>query len=268
MAPVRTHLPENLCTPSPPPHKKSAQNLVPGSQVHASAHGRHAVIIRSLTPLELFAMFFGISQLVIPVTDLERASRLWRDVTGFTEACRGEGFVDIDTGGAMLRLMQVQTVESHISVRLLVSDVLQAEQTLLAAGAAPRYAPMKTPALEEIACVTDPDGHAILLWRALSEDEWGFVPELPKQGEWTPEAEDLLKRLLAHVPAIFRMLARRKTTRVIEQIAAEEHSAVTRELVIKGYITASAKVTRFRAVGPLRAEGINPDDYQAEFDYE
>ena len=94
------------------------------------------------------------------------------------------------------------------------------------------------------------------------------MPDLPKQGQWLAEAEDLLKRLLAHVPALFRMLARRKTTRVIEQLAQEAQSSVTRELVIKGYITASAKITRFRLVEPLRAEGINPADYQAEFDYE
>lgn len=214
-------------------------------------------------------MFFGISHLVMPVTDLERTALFWRDVIGFAEARRGEGYVDIDSGSAVLRLMQVQTVESRVSVQLQVSDVGQAYQTLLAAGAAPRYAPMKTAELEEMACATDPDGHAIVLCRTLTEDEWGFVPELPKQqGEWTPEAEDLLKRLLAHVPALFRMLARRKTTRVIEQMAEEAKSPVTRELVIKGYITASAKITRFRLVEPLRAEGINPDDYQAEFDYE
>ena len=64
------------------------------------------------------------------------------------------------------------------------------------------------------------------------------------------------------------MLVRRKTTRVIEQMAVEAQSPVTRELVIKGYITSSAKVTRFRLVEPLRAEGIDPADYQAEFDYE
>jgi len=70
------------------------------------------------------------------------------------------------------------------------------------------------------------------------------------------------------VPALFRMLARRKTTRVIEMMAKEAQSPVTRELVIKGYITSSAKVTRSRLIEPLRAEGINPDDYKAEFDYE
>lgn len=111
-------------------------------------------------------------------------------------------------------------------------------------------------------------GHAIILWRTLTEDEWGFVPDIPKQGEWYPEAEQLLKRLLSHVPALFRMLARRKTTRVIELLAAELKSPVTTEIVIKGYITASAKVTRFRLIAPLKAEGIDPEKYREEFDYE
>ena len=213
-------------------------------------------------------MFFGISHLVVHVVNLERAVGFWRDVVGFSEMRRGEGYVDIDSGNVALRLIQVPAVEAKVAVRLTVLDVGKAYQTLLAAGAASRYAPMRTPELEEMAGVTDFDGHSIVLWRALTEDEWGFVPELPKQGEWTPEAEDLLKRLLSHVPALFRMLARRKTTRVIEQMANEEHSAVTRELVIKGYITSSAKVTRYRLVEPLRAEGINPDDYPEEFAYE
>lgn len=213
-------------------------------------------------------MFFGISHLIVPVTALDASAALWGDVMGFTAVQRGDGFVDMDTGSATLRLLQVQKVESSVSLRLQVSDVTAAYGALLAAGAASRYAPMKTPQLEEMACVSDADGHAIVLWRALSEDEWGFVPELPKQGEWLPDAEDLLKRLLTHVPALFRMLARRKTTRVIEQLAAEAHSPVTQEWVIKGYISASAKITRFRLVEPLRAEGINPDDYRAEFEYE
>ena len=213
-------------------------------------------------------MFFGISHLVVPVTQLERSSALWCEVMGFAAVQHGDGFVDIDTGSASLRLLQVQAVEAPVALRLQVGDVPQSYQALLTAGLASRYAPMKTPQLEEMACVTDADGHAITLWRALTEDEWGFVPDLPKQGQWLAEAEDLLKRLLAHVPALFRMLARRKTTRVIEQLAQEAQSSVTRELVIKGYITDSAKITRFRLVEPLRAEGINPADYQAEFDYE
>ena len=214
-------------------------------------------------------MFFGISHLIVPTTQLEAATRLWCQAMGFGEVRRGDGYVDVDTGSAVLRLLQVPAVESKLSLRLQVGDVEKAYQTLLAAGAASRYAPMQTPELEAMACVSDADGHSIVLWRPLTEDEWGFVPELPKQqGEWSAEAEDLLKRLLSHVPALFRMLVRRKTTRVIEQMAAEAKSPVTRELVIKGYITSSAKVTRFRLVEPLRAEGIDPADYQAEFDYE
>ena len=213
-------------------------------------------------------MFFGVSHLVVPVTDLERAAKLWRDIMGFAEARKGEGYLDIESGNIAIRLMQVPAVESKASFRLTVLNVPEAYQALLDGGATSRYEPMRTPELEEMACVTDPDGHSIVLWRALNEDEWGFVPELPKQGEWLPDAEDLLQRLLKHVPAFFRMLARRKTTRVIEMLAKEAQSPVTRELVIKGYITSSAKVTRYRLIEPLRAEGINPDDYREDFDYE
>lgn len=213
-------------------------------------------------------MFFGVSHLVVPVTDVDRAARLWRDVMGFAEARRGEDYVDIDTGNVAIRLIRVPAVEARLSLRVSVLKVPDAYQALLDVGATSRYEPTRTPDLEEIACVNDADGHGLVLWRALTEDEWGFVPDLPKQGEWYPDAEALLQRLLGYVPALFRMLARRKTTRVIEQLAREAQSPVTRELVIKGYITASAKITRYRLIEPLRAEGINPDDYREDFDYE
>ena len=64
------------------------------------------------------------------------------------------------------------------------------------------------------------------------------------------------------------MLARRKITRVVEQLANEENSAVNREHVIRGFITSTAKVTRSRQKQPLIDEGINPDDYKEDFDYE
>ncbi len=213
-------------------------------------------------------MFYGVSHIVVPVSDLEASINIWSNVMGFTESHRGEGYVDMDSGNVAIRLMQVPQVESSVSIRLSVRDVGAAYEELLAAGTRSRYAPMHTPDLEEMACVTDPNGHAIIVWRPLTEDEWDFVPELPKQGEWYPDAEELLKRLLSYVPALFRMLARRKVTRVVEELAAEDNSAVTREHVIKGYIMSSAKVTRSRLIEPLRSEGINPDDYQEEFDYE
>lgn len=213
-------------------------------------------------------MFFGVSHVVVQVSDLERSSRIWRDVMGFAESRRGEDYVDIDTGNVVVRLLKVPAVEANVTLRLSVHDVATAYQQLLDAGTSSRYAPLQTPELEDMACVTDPDGHSIVVWRALTEDEWDFIPELPKQGEWYPDAEELLQRLLSYVPALFRMLARRKVTRVVEELAQEENSAVKREHVIRGYILSSAKVTRSRLIEPLQKEGINPDDYQEEFDYE
>ena len=126
-------------------------------------------------------MFFGVSHVLLPVTQLERSAHLWCEVMGFAETGRGEDYLDIDTGSVIVRLLRVATVESKQSLRVTVLQVDAAYRQLLAAGALDRYAPMRTPEREEMACVSDPDGHAIVLWRALSEDEFDCVPELPKE---------------------------------------------------------------------------------------
>lgn len=213
-------------------------------------------------------MFHGISHIDLQVVDLPKARDFWSKLIGFSVGKEGEGFTELDSGNVAIRLIEVPAIEQTATLRLAVPEVGKAYEQLLSNGASSRYEPMNTPDLEKIACVTDDNGHSIIVWRALSEDEWGFVPELHKTGDWLPEAEELVVRLLSHVPAFFRMLARRKVTRVVEQLAKDDDSPVTREHVIKGYITASAKVTRVRLIKPLQAEGINPEDYQAEFDYE
>lgn len=213
-------------------------------------------------------MFHGISHIDLQVTQLDKARDLWTSIVGLQVTREGDGYIDLDSGNVSIRLIEVPVIESTSTIRLSVPSVSQAYGKLVEHGATGKYEPMNTPGQEKIACVTDDNGHSIIVWRALTEDEWEYVPELPKTGEWLPEAEDLLVRLLSHVPAFFRMLARRKVTRVVEQLAREDNSPVTREHVIKGYITASAKVTRSRLIEPLKSEGINPDDYQAEFDYE
>jgi len=213
-------------------------------------------------------MYHGISHVDLPVSNIERASKFWCDIIGLTETKRGEGFVDLDSGNMAIRLIQVSEVKNPVSLRIPVQDVRMAYALILKANMKSAYEPMRSDNLEEIACVTDEDGHSIILWRILSEDEWDFVPQLPKEGEWYPDAEELLKRLLTYVPAMFRGLARRKVTKVVEMLAKEDQSAVTREHVIKGYITSSAKLTRGRLIEPLKKEGINPDDYKEEFDYE
>ena len=92
------------------------------------------------------------------------------------------------------------------------------------------------------------------------------MPELPKQGEWNAEAEKLFNELLVYVPALFRSMARRKVTRIIEEVAGYDHSAVMREHVIRGYILSSAKIKRDRLMDPLRKCGIDPNNYKEEFD--
>jgi len=211
-------------------------------------------------------MYYGISHADLPVTDLARAKRIWVDAIGLKQAKAGEGFVDLDSGSIMLRLIQVNRVEHPVSLRVAVRDVQGAYASLLAAGTRSLHEPMRTPALELVAGVIDPDGNNVYLWREVTEDEYGFTPELPKQGEWETDAEALLKSLLAYVPALFRALARRKVTRMVEEVAAEARSPVTRQHVIRGYILSSPKFSRNRLIEPLRKSGIDPDAYKAEFD--
>lgn len=209
-------------------------------------------------------MFFGVSHLDLPVTDLSRAKTFYAEGFGFTVKREGPGFCDIDTNTVMLRLIETSSVEHHAAFRLQVADVGKAYTSLLKLGASPLYEVMRTPQLELVASVKDPDGHSLSVWRHLSEDEYGFLPELPKEQGWQGDAEALLKSLLVGVPSLFRGLARRKVVREAEALA--EGRMVNREDVIRGYIRASAKVTRGRVKKPLLAHGIDPEHYQADFE--
>ncbi len=211
-------------------------------------------------------MFFGVTHIDVPVTGFARAEAFWGKLIGLKEVKRGEGFIDLDSGSVILRLLQVQQVTRPVSLRVSVPDVQRAYELLIQSGGRALYEVQRTPALELEAHVADPDGNSVIVWRELSEDEYGFVPELPKLGEWTTEAETLFNELLAYVPALFRSMARRKVTRIIEEVAGYDGSAVTREHVIRGYILSSAKIKRDRLIEPLKKCGIDPDKYQEEFD--
>jgi catechol 2,3-dioxygenase-like lactoylglutathione lyase family enzyme len=211
-------------------------------------------------------MFFGVTHVDVPVTDIARAEAFWGKLIGLKEVKRGEGFLDLDSGSVILRLVQVPGVSRPVTLRVHVGNVEAAFDTLVKSGGRALYEAQRTPALELEAHVADPDGNAVIVWRELSEDEYGFTPDLPKQGEWQPDAEELLNRLLAFVPALFRSMARRKVTKVIEEVAGWDKGAVKREHVIRGYIMASAKIKRDRLIEPLKQCGINPDDYKEEFD--
>ncbi len=211
-------------------------------------------------------MFFGVTHIDVPVTDLARAEAFWGKLIGLKEVKRGEGFIDLDSGSVILRLVQVAQVSRPVALRVSVPDVERAYELLTRSGGRPLYEAQRTPALELEAHVADPDGNTVIVWRELSEDEYGFTPDLPKQGTWLPEAETLFNDLLSYVPALFRAMARRKVTKIIEEVAGWDHSAVTREHVIRGYILASAKIKRDRLIEPLKKCGIDPARYQKEFD--
>jgi predicted enzyme related to lactoylglutathione lyase len=211
-------------------------------------------------------MFFGVTHVDVPITDFTRAEAFWGKLIGLNEVKRGEGFIDLDSGSVILRLVQVQQLTRPVTLRVNVLDVQQAYDKLSQAGGHPLYGVQRTPALELEAHVADPDGNIVIVWRELTEDEYGFIPELPKQDEWEPESEILLNELLSYVPTLFRSMARRKVTRIIEEIAGYDNSPVTREHVIRGYILSSAKIKRDRLIEPLKKCGIDPEKYPEEFD--
>jgi predicted enzyme related to lactoylglutathione lyase len=211
-------------------------------------------------------MFFGISHIDLPVADFVRAEAFWGRLIGLKEVKRGEGFIDLESGTVILRLVQVPKVTRPVTVRVCVPDVSAAYDLLVKSGGRGLYEAYRTPALEIEAHVADPDGNAVIVWRELSEDEYGFTPELPKQGEWEPGTEKLLNELLSYVPALFRGMARRKVTKIIEEVAEMDRTVVTRETVIRGYIMSSAKIKRDRLIEPLKLCGIDPDSYKEEFD--
>ncbi|MBK6922105.1 MAG: DUF2621 family protein [Deltaproteobacteria bacterium] len=211
--------------------------------------------------------FFGLSHVDVLVSDLPRARRLYAETLGFVVRAEGEGWLDLDAGSTSLRLIAVRNPEQRVSLRVQSPTVERALEHLQRAGAKLLYPAARTPELEIMGAVRDPDGNTIVVWRALSEDEYDFVPELPTVLSWQPEAETMLKSLLKSVPALFRALARRRVVAVTEELAART-KLVTREEVIRGFILSSPKVTRGRNRKPLIEHGVDVDRYQADWDAE
>ncbi|HET9934202.1 MAG TPA: DUF2621 family protein [Polyangiaceae bacterium] len=210
-------------------------------------------------------MFHGLSHVDVSVTDLERALKLYRDGLGFPVTSRGEGWVELNAATAAIRLIESPSVERRASLRIEAVSVERGADQLVAAGAAVVYPATRTPLMTLEACLHDADRNAITLWRALTEDEYGFDPELPSQQRWDADAEALLKSLLHSVPALFRGLARRKVVKEAESRAGSV-GRVTRDLTIRSFISAQSPPNRRRLLEPLRARGIDPDAYKDEFE--
>jgi catechol 2,3-dioxygenase-like lactoylglutathione lyase family enzyme len=210
------------------------------------------------------ATFYGISHVVVPVADLARARRFYAAL-GFETPAEGKGYVDLDGGTLKLRLVEARPPQGSVTIRVQSPTVEAALDLLVNGGARLLHAAKRTPDQQVVGAVSDPDGNTLQIWRELSEDEYDFVPALPKQLAWRPEAEDLLKSLLKSVPALFRMLARHKVVAMSEHLASATR-VVTREEVIRGFILASPKVTRGRNRKPLIDHGVDVERYRDDWD--
>ncbi len=214
-------------------------------------------------------MFYGVSHVDLSVSDLARSRRFYSEGLGFAVLREGPGFCDLDANSLHVRLIESRSIEYRCAIRLQVPDVEAAWAKLVQLGAKGLYEPMRTDQLELVGSAADPDGHCLSVWRAMSEDEYGFLPALPKEQEWKPEAEQLLKSLLTKVPSLFRGLARRKVVREAEELAGERKADrdVGRDDVIRAYIRSNAKITRHRVKAPLIEHGVDLDQYRADFDW-
>jgi catechol 2,3-dioxygenase-like lactoylglutathione lyase family enzyme len=210
-------------------------------------------------------MFHGLSHVDVPTLDLERALRFYRDALGFPVFAQGEGWVDVHAASALIRLVESPNLERRAALRVEVASVEEGAAYLTSRGARMTYPPSRTPLLTLEAVLLDFDGNTITLWRALTEDEYGFDPELATGGGWDADAEALLKSLLRSVPALFRGLARRKIVKEAETRAGRD-GRVTRDLAIRSYISAQSPPNRGRLLEPFRAHGIDPGAYRDEFE--
>lgn len=213
----------------------------------------------------LSGVFFGLSHVDVPVRSLNLARGLYEGVLGFRVVKEGDGYLDLDTATAVIRLVESARPERPATLRIESSDVEAGVRALVAGGATLLYAPSRTDRLTVEGTVRDADGNSITVWRALSEDEYDFVPELPKEQGWSPEAEALIQSLLKSVPALFRGLARRKIVKEAEARAGRE-GHIDRDLAIRAFISAQSPPNRRRLVEPLRAHGIDPAAYRDEFE--
>lgn len=210
-------------------------------------------------------MFYGVSHVDLAVSNLARSRRFYSEGLGFAVVREGAGFCDLDAHSLQLRLLESRAIEYRCAIRLQVPNVEAAWQRLVELGGKPLYEPGRTEQLELVGSTSDPDGHCLTVWRNMSEDEYGFLPALPKEQSWSADAEKLLQSLLTRVPSLFRGLARRKVVREAEEIAVGRD--VGRDDVIRAYIRSNAKITRYRVKGPLIEHGVDPEQYRADFEW-
>jgi catechol 2,3-dioxygenase-like lactoylglutathione lyase family enzyme len=213
-------------------------------------------------------MFFGVSHIELPVRDLSASQDFYVEGLGLTCSAQGEDWVDLDGCTVILRLKQVKQSAAPVTLRVQSNSLEEARDHLIKLGAQVLCDIERTPELTLFTILRDADDHRIMIWRNLSEDEYGFDPQLPKEKDWHPDAEELLHALLKSVPALFRSMARKRITKTAETMTAENVNteSVDKDTVVRASILSTLSFMRHKLHEPLRELGYDPNDYQEEFD--
>ncbi|SDZ41513.1 Protein of unknown function [Evansella caseinilytica] len=102
------------------------------------------------------------------------------------------------------------------------------------------------------------DGKSILDWQEYYINETLHL--------WTEEKKAFLNELVEPVPELFRDVAKGKIAGKIGEMALEENAtAMTDDLIIKGYIAATPKRDHKFLVKKLREKNIDTAQYEAYF---
>ncbi len=208
-------------------------------------------------------MIFGITHLVIPVTDLGLAENFYGVALGLTPEEKQPQWLEYSNGFIRIRLELSAKPVQNLSLWIETQQIKNACDHLLAAGAGLLQTSHQTQN-KKLARLQDPFGHELILWRNLSEDELDEPPPLPKSLIWAPEAENILQILLKEVPAHFRNSARKASVLEAEYLAGS--APVDTEQAIIGCIRSAPLFMRAVLKAPLTRCGIDWQQYQNEFE--
>lgn len=210
-------------------------------------------------------MLCGLTHVVVPVSDLEAATAFYTKGLGMARVEAEDGgseWIDLEAAGVTVRL-RVEATGWHVELRLQTQTVEEGLEALRALGGRLQAAACRQGRLLE-GQIEDPDGNRLCLWRRLGEDELGEEIPLPVTREWRPEAYELLRSLLAHVPQEFRDLARRNCVLEAEWLAVDL-DWVEREQAARAYIRATPRLLRDKLKPALRQHGFDPEAMDEDF---
>jgi catechol 2,3-dioxygenase-like lactoylglutathione lyase family enzyme len=209
------------------------------------------------------SFLFGVSHLVLETGDLAASRRFFAETLGFAVLGEEADSFELDAAGVRLRFERAPGPPLPVTLRLQAAQLEDAVPFLKAAGARTLEPPQAGQGHLE-AVLETPEGHRLVLWRRLREDELPEPPPLPLTRPWHPEAEVLAQALLAAVPESFRDLARRGLCAEAEFLCPEP-AEIGRLEAVRGYIRSTPRFQRDRLRPTLRLQGFDPDAFAEDF---